>query len=200
MQRESIYTTGCVYNRSKIDITGIDAATGLPAAVHSARLITDSNGNNANCPSSDSKAIHRFLDCNLSYPFDQDALGGPLLTGTPCRSGLSTELYNRYYAARDLDGNGSNDVDGSYLCDVAALQTLFAIDDDPLSASQLEQLKSVAQQQGTYYVRANELTSTKQPTPANPHAVMYFDLTAQDPGEWSTSKTSTSTGARTRAP
>lgn len=182
MQRASIYTTGCVYNRSKIDMTGIDADTGLPAAVHSARLITDSNGNNTNCPSTDSKAIHRSGPCNTSAPYDHDALGGPLPSGSPCRSGVSQALYDTYYAPRDLDGNGSIDVNGSYLRDDAALQALFDISDSPLSPAQMEELKAVAQLQGTYYTRADQLTSATQPKPANPHAVMYFDLSATDPG------------------
>ncbi len=182
MQRESIYTTGCVYNRSKINITGTDVATGLPAAVHSSRLITNSNGNNANCPATDNKAIHKDGPCDTSFPFDHDALGGALATSSPCRTGLTTAQFDRYYAARDLDGNTTIDVNGSYLRDDAALRNLFAIDDNPLSASQLEQLKGVAQQQGTYYLRANELTSSKLPKPENPHAVMFFDLSQNDPG------------------
>ena len=182
MQRESIYTTGCVYNRSKINITGTDVATGLPAAVHSARLITDSNGNNANCPSTDNKAIHRVLTCNPAYPFDQDALGGPFLSADPCRSGMSSDQYDRYYAPRDYDGDSNPDVNGSFIRDADALKQLYGLDDEPLSTSQLEQLKAVAQQQGTYYTAANQLTTSKQPKPQNPHAVMYFDLTASDPG------------------
>lgn len=183
MQRESIYTTGCVYNRSKINMTGIDAATGLPAAVHSARLITDSNGNNANCPTTDPKSIHNaVVKCNPAYPFDQDALGGPFLSADPCRTGLSSDQYNKFYAPRDYDGDGKNDVDGSFIRDAESLQRLYGLDDEPLSTSQLEQLKAIAKQQDTYYTAANQLTPSKQPKPENPHAVMYFDLTATDPG------------------
>ena len=58
--RESwVFSTGCVYNRSKIEMgTSIDAAYGIRAGVHSAQIITDANGNTPTC-SVGNKAIHK---------------------------------------------------------------------------------------------------------------------------------------------
>ena len=171
VQRANIYTTGCVYNRSKIQMTGTDVATGLPASVHSSRLITDSNGNNATCPSTDRKAIHRSGPCDTAAPFDQDVLGGALPPSSACLTGLSTELYTTYYAARDLDGDDDVDVDGSRLADEQALMDLFDFDDEPLSPAQLEDLRATARQQGNYHDRLQA-----EYAPDEAHAVLYFDL------------------------
>ncbi len=56
--RESIFSTGCVYNRSKIQMSGTDVAYGIPVAVHSSQIITDSNGSGQYCPTTN-KPIHR---------------------------------------------------------------------------------------------------------------------------------------------
>lgn len=176
VQNENVYTTGCVYNRSKIDVDGVDPVTGLPAAVHSTRVITDANGNNATC-SVDSKAIHKSSTCDPAYPHDHDSIGGAWPTGSPCRNGLTQAQFDKYYRARDLNGDGSIDVNGSYVRDAATLRELFDIDDDPLQAAELETLKEVAKQQGTYFTTP---AITKQSTEAN--AVMYFDFTANPGG------------------
>jgi hypothetical protein len=81
---QSVFTTGCVYNRAHITVHTQDPnglplrdAYGLPPAFHSAQIITDDNGTNVNC-SRTIKAIHNTDACAPNQPFDQDVLGGPL--------------------------------------------------------------------------------------------------------------------------
>lgn len=181
--KESIISTGCVTRRAQIDtIAGLDLAYGIPVAVHSARSVTTANdsGQSRSCTPGN-RDVHRGVNCNTTYPNDQSAYGGAYAAGSPCAS-LPTS-YPRFYAARDLDGNGTIDVNGSYIRDAAALRTLFSIPEEPFTPDQLETLKQVAKDQGQYYTRARDLTSTLAPSPAtHPHSVMYFDLLTTDPG------------------
>ncbi|HET7735829.1 MAG TPA: hypothetical protein VFK52_07640 [Nocardioidaceae bacterium] len=188
--RESIFSTGCVYNRSKIEMTGTDVAYGIPVAVHSSQIITDSNGSGQYCPTTN-RPIHRqppqfqsAKPCNDDYPvthvlnrrYDQDRLGGNL-AGTPCES-VQTG-YPDYYGAQDLDGDGNADVRGSYIEDDQALFELFGIRTPALNQSQLDQLRTIAQSQGNYWTKAS---STVWSSPDEANAVMFFDLAASDAG------------------
>lgn len=178
--RESIFSTGCVYNRSKIamDAGDIDAAYGIPVAVHSSRYISESNGNNQNCAVS-SKVIHKTGPCNSSYPHDQDVQGGSLTSPSSSCAGTETG-YPAYYAPRDLNGDGTIDVDGSWLRDDTALRALFGIRTQPFTPAELDDLRATARSQGSYFTSASGWTS---PNPAvNPHAVLFFDLAATNPG------------------
>lgn len=187
--RESIFSTGCVYNRSKIRMSGMDLAYGIPVAVHSSQIITDSNGSGQYCPTT-SKPIHRtgnknqtLRPCNTDYPqgddrdrrFDQDRFGGSL-SSTECNA---QSLYPKYYGARDLDGDGTVDVEGSLLEDDAALFALYGIRTPALSQAQLDQLRTTAQSQGNYWTRAG---SSYWTSPDETNAVMFFDLTSTDAG------------------
>ena len=173
--RQSIFSTGCVYDRSKIDMVPgqMDLAYGIPIGVHSSQIITESNGSGQYCPKT-SKPIHKTGSCNTTYPYDQDRLGGSL-TSTSCASTQTS--YPDYYGAQDLDGDGSNDVDGSYLKDDDALYELFGIRSPALTQAQIDELRSVAQAQGNYHTE-----STGWASPDEADAVMFFDLTADDPG------------------
>lgn len=173
--RESVFSTGCIYERSKIQMntTEMDVAYGIPVGVHSSQIITDSNGSGQLCPTT-KKPIHSAAKpCNTDYPNDQDSLGGGL--GTSCGS-VQTK-YPDYYGARDLNGDGSNDVNGSYIRDDASLFKLFGITSPALSQSQMEQLKMIAQSQDNYWTKATGWTS-----PDEANAVMYFDLASTDAG------------------
>lgn len=188
--RESIFSTGCVYNRSKIKMSGIDAAYGIPVAVHSSQIITDSNGTGQYCAETNphqSKPIHRNNDgtprpCNTDsdplkdFRYDQDLFGGDL-SSTACAS-VQTG-YESYYAARDLDDNGTIDVKGSWLRDDAALFNLFGIRTPALEQSQIDQMKTIAQAQGNYWT---DSSSTAWSSPDEANAVVYFDLGSTDPG------------------
>lgn len=188
--RESIFSTGCVYNRSKIEMSGTDVAYGIPVAVHSSQIITDSNGSGQYCPTTN-RPIHRTPPqyqspkyCNEDYPvgnvlnrrYDQDRLGGNL-TGTGCE-GVQTG-YPAYYGQQDLDGDGSADVHGSFIEDDAALFDLFGIKTPALSQAQIDQLRTIAQSQGNYWQRSG---STQWTSPDEANAVMFFDLAQLDAG------------------
>lgn len=172
--RESIFSTGCVYGRSKIQMSGVDAAYGIPVAVHSSQIITDSNGSGQYCPTTN-KPIHTAAQpCKTAYPHDQDSRGGDL-TSTPCASTQSS--YPQYYGARDLTGDGTTDVRGSFIKDDATLFELFGIRTPALTQSQIDQMRTIAQSQGNYWTQSSGWTS-----PDEANAVMYFDLGQTDPG------------------
>lgn len=173
--RESVFSTGCVYDRSKIAMVKgqLDVAHGIPIGVHSSQIITESNGSGQYCPTT-KKPIHSAAKpCNTDYPYDHDILGGAL--GTSCEGAATA--YPKYYGSRDLDGDGSIDVKGSYIRDEAALMELFNLKKPALSQSQMDQLKALASVQGNYWTSDTGWTS-----PDEANAVMYFDLGATDPG------------------
>jgi Tfp pilus assembly protein PilX len=178
VMRQSIFSTGCVYGRKKITMSGIDVAYGIPAAVHSSQIITEDNGTGQFCPATDSKRIHKTPPasgaCHADYPADQDRLGGSLL-GIACASTQIT--YPSTYQSADLDGNGSTDVNGSYIRDDAALTKLFGIKRPALTQAALDQLRSVAKAQGNFWT-----SSTGWSSPDERQAVMFFDLTLTNPG------------------
>lgn len=209
--RASIFSTGCVYNRSKIEMTGIDVAYGIPVAVHSSQIITESNGSGQYCPTTSAtttptptptpttgngkgggggnggggngggnfQPIHSAGEgaCNTNYPHDQDLLGESL-DGTACKTSESTHP-TFYYGERDLNGDGSPDVNGSYLKDDNALFALYDIRSPALTQSQLDQIKSIAQSQDNYFT---ESTGWEGEDIDEANAVMYFDLGQLDPG------------------
>lgn len=177
VQRQSIFSAGCVYDRAKIQmVTGeIDLAYGIPIGVHSARTITEAGGANQNC-SPDKKDIHANRPCNSEYPYDQDARGGSLL-GTPCANTQTTAPTSKYYGAKDLDGAAGNEVIGSFIKDEASLLKLFGFSSPPgLSPSQLDVLRATAQAQGNY---SNTPTMS---SPDESNAVMFFELTGANLG------------------
>lgn len=180
--RESIFSTGCVYDRSKITMVPgeLDLAYGIPIGVHSTQVITESNGSGQYCPTT-RKPIHRSgpqnqdpLPCNTAYPYDQDKLGGSLLS-TSCASTQTT--YPTKYGPQDLDGVAGNEVEGSFLKDDAALFKLFGLNNPALTQAQLDQLRTVAQSQGNYWPSASGWTS-----PDESNAVMFFDLRGAEVG------------------
>jgi type II secretory pathway pseudopilin PulG len=182
LTRESLFSTGCVYNRSKIKtIPGdIDAVYGIPTGVHSSQIISDAQGSSEFCPGV-SKPIHTGAEpCGpivkgiVLYPGDQDKLGGSLI-GTPCES--TQKNHKAYYDPLDVDGDKLNDVDGSFVKSQAVLQALYGFKKPPLSQVELESLRATAVAQGNLFTKASDLRS-----PTQRQAVMYFDLTKTDPG------------------
>jgi hypothetical protein len=169
LTNESIFSSGCVSSRKKLTLTGFDPAYGgIPAGVHTSGLISEAQvcGKKA--------GIHGSSNCDTAYPYDQDSDGGSLLS-TGCAA--TQTGYPTYYAPRDLTGDGSADVDGSYVKDDASLQKLFGFTSPALSPSQLENLRSIAQSQGNYWTSATGWTS-----PDERQAVMYFDLKGSNLG------------------
>lgn len=163
VHHESIYTTGCVYKRSKITFEGMDLAYGQPAAVHSSQIISDDVGSGQFCPNP-KKPIHdpsktgAAKNCNPAYPNDQDKFGGPL-AGTTCQ------------------GAGGAYPQTSLIKDDADLFGQYKMQQPALTQAQIDALKTIAISQGNYYTRATGWTS---PTISN--AVMFFDLAKTDPG------------------
>jgi len=177
---ESIFSTGCVTGRSKIDFTDpttgkntIDRAYGIPAAVHSSGLISNANGNG----SCSGDFIHSAsAPCSTAYPYDQDSLGGPLPTSSPCYNKASSD-----YPTLPQFNTSSNTLAYQYpktsYIDAATMSSSFAAKRPPFSQAQLDQIKAIAQEDGTYYTSATGFT-----VPTGADAVMYFDLTGANAG------------------
>lgn len=171
----SLFSTGCVWSRSALDFHGsTDLAYNIPAAVHTSKIITDSNGTGANCPATDSKRIHSTTASQCqpatgATRYDQDSLGGPC-------AALET-AYPTYYGAQDTNGDGIAEVQGTKIADDQTLFDLFNIAPDPFTPTQLIDLRAVAKTQGSYYVNSASASSYAVPDPtAYPDAVLYFDF------------------------
>lgn len=164
VHHESIFSTGCVYKRSKIVFDGLDIAYGIPAAVHTSQIISDDQGSGKYCPGM-KKPIHdpknppASKNCNPAYPYDQDANGGDL-TGTTCY-----KAYNGTYPTTSL------------IASDADLFAKYNISPQVFSQAQLDQLKTVAVSQANYYTSHTGWTA-----PTEKNSVLYFDLTKTDPG------------------
>jgi len=186
--RESIFSTGCVYNRSKIQMTQgeIDLAYGIPIAVHSSQIITDSNGSGQYCPTTN-KPIHKSgaqnqtdRPCNTNYPFDQDRLGGRLDSTDACYDArmVGSGAWAKYYSIYDLNGDGTVDP-ASRLDSDADLFRLFGIRTPVLTQGQIDQMRTLAQSQGNYWTKA---ASNQWSSPDEDNAVMFFELAQSDAG------------------
>ncbi len=174
MHHESIFSTGCVSQRDKIQFAGLDAAFGIPAAVHSTDVITVKNDSGKTCPTGDS--IHSAAaPCNTTYKYDQDKMGAALTTYPGCyntaRSDSDSTIANQPQYNDSSNSVAYNYPRTSYL-DTATMSTLYKAKRPPFTQAQLDQLKAVAQMDGTYYTSATGYT-----VPAGPDAVMYFNLT-----------------------
>lgn len=173
--RISILSTGCVDSRRQILTQGIDVGLGIPAAVHSSQYISELQQTSTNCGPGRA-SIHQSGNCNSEFPWDQSVQGGPLPGGAS--SACAGARVSSYYQARDLDGDGSTDVTGSKIKDANSLRRLFGIPEQPFTESQLDNLRAIAQAQGTYFTRAS-YSPSDIPSPATrPHTVLFFDLLA----------------------
>lgn len=183
VRRVSLFSTGCVYQRSKIRMSGVDAAYGIPAAVHSSQVITDANGTGQFCPTT-AKPIHdpsrtgSDRDCNPLFPYDQDRFGGGAL-GTGACAGLAA-THPTYYGKQYPDGAGGWGVDGSRIADDASLLRLFNLRTPVLTQAQLDHLRTTARSQDNYHTTASPPVGGWAPDESD--AVLFFDLAAADPG------------------
>ena len=161
---QSIFSTGCVYQRNRITMTGVDSY-GLPAAVHSSAIITDDNGTTPTCGRS-GKSIHDSGPCLAQSDgyFDQDVLGGSLV-GTSCWTARSaypaSTPWAKYYP------------DGSRIADKGTLFALFGLKDPALSQAEIDELRSVAKAQGNYRTTSG---ASDQVTPNGTNAVLFYEL------------------------
>lgn len=186
VHRTSIFSTGCVYKRSKIVFDGIDLAYGIPAAVHSTQVITDSQGSGKYCPNTQ-KPIHdpgrgngnggnnTPEYCNTTYPYDEDINGGPL-NGTPCYDRARAEFGN-LPQFNDPNNVAYNYPSTSLLNGEQDLFDRYGLQQPPFTQSQLDQLRTIAISQNNYHRQSAGWAS-----PTDKNAVMYFDLSTTDPG------------------
>ena len=171
LANQSIFSTGCVYKRLSITNTGTDGY-GLPAAVHSSKIVTDDQGSLPTCSSS-VKAIHAAGPCkDLATPntrFDHDSLGDVFPSGSPCLArradypGVTAAMWDKYYPQ------------GSKLTDDQMLKDVFAIKDPPLNDGEVDLLRRIAQAQQNYFGPSDTIPSAI--VPKGREAVLFFDLT-----------------------
>ena len=181
LEQISIFTTGCVYKRNQVTMNhaaGLDAAYNVPIGVHSSQIITESQGSGQYCADTN-KPIHGpagTSPCNSKYPFDQDRLGGSLRGVSPDLQPCAQASMAQPYQPRDFDLNGTVDVDGSFLRDDHALFRSFGLKRPALTDGEIEQLKTAAQAQGTYYTSPSGWSVPNGAV--HRHAVLFFDLSA----------------------
>ncbi len=173
IQTESLFSTGCIFKRDKINFQGIDPVHGIPAAAHSAQYITDSQAGGASCAVTDNKNIHKPTGgtpnpCNTAYPYDQDRQGGNL-SGTPCN-----RLYNGTYP------------ETSFLADANDLADTYDFQLEGLTAGQLDLLRTAAKEQGFYFTNTTAIPAVLQDdvlAMQRPNPVLFYDLTGSAVGD-----------------
>ena len=169
VHHESIFATGCVSGRDKLQFDGMDMAFGIPAAVHTSGVITTSNGNGSNTCSSN--FVHDpSAPCHSTYKYDQDSRGGPLASWPGCYNTARSQYTSAVFDV--VNGPFYNYPTTSYI-DATKLAADFKVQRPPFTQAQLDQLKALAQSDNTYYTSATGFT-----VPSGPDALMYFDLTS----------------------
>lgn len=162
IQTESLFSTGCIFKRGQITFVGNDPVYGIPAAAHSSQYITDSQANGSACAADDNKNIHKPSGstpqpCNMTYRYDQDRQGGPLAS-TSCL------------------GAGGAYPQTSLITDLGA-QYGFQL--EGLTAEQLDQLRTAAQEQGFYFTSSTDIPAVLQDNTTSlqhPNPVVFYDL------------------------
>lgn len=186
IQRVSIFSTGCIYKRSKIQFSGIDEAYGIPAAAHTSQVITEDQGSGKTCPGTN-KPIHdptltgEARYCNPAFPYDEDKFGGPLTPGGQCYDRANKTPANGGLGPLPQFSDAGNPIayrylQSSLLADDAALYNRYKVTQPSFTQAQLEQLKILAMSQGNY-----RTSTTIAPVPSDPDSVLYIDLTAAAP-------------------
>lgn len=176
---QSVFTSGCLPKRGSLDVSGFDAAHGIPAGVHTSGLIVDAPV--SKCDKA-SNSIHASRACNTSFPFDQDVRGGSL-GGTTCWTRLQQETPGGVpnEDVYGVAGTGVPDgVWGSRVDSQAAMEDTFGLQYPPLDANEVERLQAIAQEDGTYR------TTPTWPAAAIAQAsrgVFFFDLAASSQTE-----------------
>lgn len=170
---ESLFSTGCIFKRSKIKFSGIDNVYGIPAAAHSAQYITDSQATGSSCAASDSKNIHAPSGgtpkyCNPSYPYDQDRQGGPLDSSTGCQG------TNGVYPQTSL------------LSSAEQMASQYGFNLEGLSPGQIDQLRTAAQEQGFYSTTSAAVPAVLQDDVLSqqyPNPVVFYEFDSSVPAK-----------------
>jgi hypothetical protein len=99
---ESVFTKNCISGRNQMRFgTALDPYFGIPPSAHSIKWISEKN---SSCSATETNNIHRSGVCNPTYPYDQDALGGPITS--PCSAPNNTSKFTQ--ADLDTYGRGLN--------------------------------------------------------------------------------------------
>jgi Tfp pilus assembly protein PilX len=172
----SIFSSECIAGRGKIDFANAtDAYYGVPAAAHAAKWILPAE--NDSCAATNS--IHTTTSttgCTLTIgngsntqvtKNDTDAAGANLTAGDGC------------YGNGTL--NGSTWLTTSKETTPQAMEDLYGFKAYPngLSNTQLDALRTAAQQQGFYFTGTSAIPAVLQSTTAwqtYPHPVLFYDL------------------------
>lgn len=162
---ESLFSTGCIFKRSKINFSGVDPVYGIPAAAHSSQYITDSQANGSSCAATDNSNIHApsgstAKPCNPTYPYDQDRQGGAL-TGTTCL------------------GAGGAYPQTSKIVDSTDLSTKYGFNLSGLSPGQIDQLRTAAQEQNFYFTTTSAIPAVLQDNTTSlqyPNPVVFYEF------------------------
>jgi hypothetical protein len=99
---ESVFTKNCISGRNQMRFgTAVDPYFGIPPSAHTVKWISEKN---SSCSATESNNIHRTSACNSTYPYDQDAQGGPI--SSPCSAPLNSSKFTQ--ADLDTYGRGLN--------------------------------------------------------------------------------------------
>lgn len=176
----SVFSTECVDNRDKIQfVPGVsDLAYDKPPAVHSSGpIVIDANG----CGIPPKNPVFDGTETNkcgtlrekasdstdLNVRFDQS----PMVRTPFCPDGQP--VAPDYYGARNLDAEAPVDVEGSWIEDSRALQTLYGFDAKFVTPDLIDQWRSAAKAAGTYYTAT---TGYPVPSPAAAaNAIVFFE-------------------------
>lgn len=162
---QSLFSSNCIAGRDKITFSGNDAYYGVPAAAHSANYIGGKQ--NFNCSGTSNDAIHRAGVCNTSYPNDTDLGGGPLTVGSPCYGNGLLNGNTWLTTSKETSPQGMEDTYG------------FKVYPNGLSNTQLDTLRTAAQQQGFYFTNTTAVPAALGAANAwqtYPHPVLFYDL------------------------
>lgn len=149
----SMFTTGCVTQRSKIEFAPVkDLIYGFPASVHSSAYITDSNNG---CAPNDKKNIHNDGACPSAYKHDEDA--------------LASSCYGSFAGPPPYTLERISSAD--------ALAAKYDFNPSAFTDDQLEALRQVAISQGMYFTDTTDIpASVINGTAPYSHPVLFYDL------------------------
>lgn len=175
---ESVFTAGCFFNRQDDSRSGSgiqftwDSANSRPALdlfydqPESAHAVGDISTSNNSCGSQGSGGpIHATRACNATFPWDQSggAAAGPLTAGDAC--------YGKYVRA---DGSLYPTTSKFTLSD---MQNTYGYRPRGLTDAQYDQLRALAQSQGTYNIPAASIAAVLTSLAADgvTSPVLYWD-------------------------
>ena len=158
IQYLSVFSTGCVNDRDKLDFGGnIDMVYGIPAAVHSSSNITESN----NCPGTSNNIHTGSTRCNTTYPYDQDNNGANPVPA-PC--------FNMFAGPPTYPTT-------SLISSATQMGQMYEYNTSGLSDAQLDLLKGIAIEQNNYFTNTTAIPAPiSNGTSPLKNPVLFYDL------------------------